>query len=97
VSLGLSYSGTGTSTQQEINCGFTPAIVWVKNITVGTDWHLIQSNGKSFYINSSVKAFDSINARSATSSTGFSVGISGTNANGDLNASGSTYIYAAWK
>lgn len=92
-----SYTGTGTTTQQDINIGFAPTIVWIKNTNVGGDWLLLQSTGKAWHINSSNASFNGSTARSNTSATGFSVGTSGTNANGDYNNSGDTYIYCAWK
>lgn len=91
-----SYTGTGTTTQQNIDIGFAPTIVWIKN-TAGGDWLLLQSSGKAWHINGANAAFNSSTSRTTTSATGFSIGTGGTTTNGDYNNSGDTYVYAAWK
>ena len=90
------YTGTGTTTIQDIDCGFTPSLAIVKSVD-GSEWFMMMSNGKTVYANTTDSSFNSALHRANLSATGFSVGTGGNNDRGDLNTLGTQYIYAAWK
>jgi hypothetical protein len=91
------YSGTGTTTQQDIVLGFQPSIVIIKNTTGTAENWLLAQSAKGWILNSTAQAFNISTTRVALSATGFSIGGAGSNANGDYNNSGVAYSYAAWR
>ena len=97
------YTGDGTTDGPYINCGFRPALLWVKNTSSGsTDWVMLDTT--TSVINPMFRRFaanqqtaqvsdSSTNAQFDFYSNGFkSVGGDGT----FVNTSGDNYIYCAW-
>ena len=98
------YTGDGTTDGPYIDCGFRPALLWVKNASSGsTDWVMLDTTTGSD-INPMFRRFaaNQNSAQNTDSSTtaqfdfysnGFkSVGGDGT----FVNTSGDNYIYCAW-
>ena len=97
------YTGDGTTDGPYINCGFRPALLWVKNTSSGsTDWVILDTT--TSVVNPMFRRFaanqqtaqvsdSSTSAQFDFYSNGFkSVGGDGT----FVNTSGDNYIYCAW-
>ena len=86
---------TGDRTDRTITVGFQPDWVWVKSRNAVDDHYLMNAVvGTGKYLNSNSTAAETTNANSLTAytSTGFSVGNTGT-----TNETGRTYVAWNWK
>ena len=86
------YTGTGSAGTQ-IDVGFEPAFVMVKNTTTPNDWIIVDSARTAsvgLWANTS-GAESAQGSITALTSNGFTLG-----ADGEANVSGNTYIYAAF-
>jgi hypothetical protein len=86
---------TGDRTDRTITVGFQPDWVWVKSRNAVDDHYLMNAVvGTGKYLNSNSTASETTNANSLTAytSTGFSVGNTGT-----TNETGRTYVAWNWK
>ena len=97
------YTGDGTTDGPYINCGFRPALLWVKNTSSGsTDWVILDATTSP--INPMYRRFaaNNNNAQVSDSSTSaqfdfYSNGFKSVGGDGTfVNTSGDNYIYCAW-
>lgn len=86
------YSGTGGSNALS-GFGFTPKMVLIKRTNSTSDWTIAYKDSGTDYVIYANTTDARISASGIVSldSDGFTLGVSST-----VNASGSTYIYAAW-
>ena len=95
-----SYTGNGSTTGPVVTLGFSPAFVMIKRTdSSGDDWHILDNTRNPFgqmdnylYPNNSSAEYNGANDGILSSSTGFQL----KNAYNGMNASGATYIYAAF-
>ena len=94
-----SYTGNGSTTGPVIDCGFEPAFVLVKSSTLAKDWRIYDiarqdatSSYPNLRPNTADEEYDDPAISIKLTSTGFEV----IGSDDGINASGATYIYAAF-
>ena len=87
---------TGNSSNQDVNVGFAPDLVWAKSRDTGTQWHglydTIRGVGESLYSNATNAEEYRNNSLTAFNSDGFSVGDWAS-----INLNGDRYVAWCWK
>jgi hypothetical protein len=95
-----SYTGNGSTDGPFIYTGFRPKFVLIKNTdTAGRGWEIIDSSRNTFNVANSILQPDAASAESSSSSYQLDFVSNGFKIRGIdtwLNASGGTYIYAAF-
>jgi hypothetical protein len=94
-----SYTGNGSADGPFVYTGFRPRWVMVKDATQADNWIIVDA-ARNTYNSAGLRLFPNLsNAESSFYSAQFdflSNGLKVRNNNGDINASGDTYVYAAF-
>jgi hypothetical protein len=90
------YGGVGTNSQSPTNSGFQPDLVWIKNRTSGSNYHMLADSVRGANAQLASNSTDAENQQTSEiqgfNSNGFTVGSSS-----DVNSAGSAYVAWQWK